>query len=204
MRQFLFTVVIVLVLALIASLRYMSALSDERDRLSRNQTVLLESQHEYKFRDSLNAVSVGMLTVKVEEFRRGFEQMESIVRDMDIKLRRVENISQTAFESRYEIAAKVRDTLLYYEGGRSVSSSEDTLRPARTIRFRNAHIELEGLILDSLFHGSVITYDSLTQVVHRIPRRFLFIRWGTKELRQEIVSSNPHTSITYNRTIRIR
>ena len=31
------------------------------------------------------------------------------------------------------------------------------------------------------------------QAVHRIPRRFLFIRWGTKALRREIVSTNPHT-----------
>ena len=38
----------------------------------------------------------------------------------------------------------------------------------------------------------------LRQVVHRIPRRFLFIRWGTKALRQEIVSSNPHTRIVYS------
>ena len=40
--------------------------------------------------------------------------------------------------------------------------------------------------------------DTLRQVVHRIPRRFLFIRWGTKALRQEIVPSNPHTRIVYS------
>ena len=40
--------------------------------------------------------------------------------------------------------------------------------------------------------------DTLRQVVHRVPRRFLFIRWGTKALRQEIVSSNPHTRIVYS------
>ena len=35
------------------------------------------------------------------------------------------------------------------------------------------------------------------------PRRFLFIRWGTKALRQEIISSNPHTRIVYSEYIRI-
>ena len=41
------------------------------------------------------------------------------------------------------------------------------------------------------------------QVVHRIPRRFLFIRWGTKALRQEIVPSNPHTRIVYSEYVKI-
>lgn len=39
--------------------------------------------------------------------------------------------------------------------------------------------------------------DTLHQVVHRVPRRFLFFRWGTKALRQEIHSSNPSTRIIY-------
>ena len=45
--------------------------------------------------------------------------------------------------------------------------------------------------------------DTLRQVVHRVPRRFLFIRWGTKALRQQIVSSNPHTRIVYTEYVRI-
>ena len=45
--------------------------------------------------------------------------------------------------------------------------------------------------------------DTLRQVVHRIPRRFLFIRWGTKALRQEIVPSNPHTRIVYSEYVKI-
>lgn len=45
--------------------------------------------------------------------------------------------------------------------------------------------------------------DTLRQVVHRIPRRFLFIRWGTKALRQEIVSTNPHTRIVHAEYVKI-
>ena len=44
--------------------------------------------------------------------------------------------------------------------------------------------------------------DTLRQIVHRVPRRFLFIRFGTKAVRQEIVSSNPHTRIVYAEYVR--
>ena len=30
-----------------------------------------------------------------------------------------------------------------------------------------------------------------------VPRRFLFFRWGTKAIRQEIIPANPHTRIVY-------
>ena len=48
-----------------------------------------------------------------------------------------------------------------------------------------------------------VELEILRQVVHRIPRRFLFIRWGTKALRQEIVPSNPHTRIVYSEYVKI-
>ena len=48
----------------------------------------------------------------------------------------------------------------------------------------------------------VESVDTLRQVVHRVPRRFLFIRFGTKAVRQEIVSSNPHTRIVYAEYVR--
>lgn len=59
----------------------------------------------------------------------------------------------------------------------------------------NSRPRLGGLPIESR--------DTLRQIVHRIPRRFLFIRWGTKALRQEIISSNPHTRIVYSEYIRI-
>jgi len=34
-----------------------------------------------------------------------------------------------------------------------------------------------------------------------LPRRFLFIRYGTKAIRQEMVSSNPHTQLVYTEYI---
>lgn len=37
----------------------------------------------------------------------------------------------------------------------------------------------------------------------RVSQRFLFIRWGTKAIRQEVVSSNPHTRIVYTDYIKL-
>ena len=52
-------------------------------------------------------------------------------------------------------------------------------------------VRVEGAVTADSVLCRVESADTLRQVVHRIPRRFLFIRWGTKALRQEIVPSNP-------------
>ena len=40
--------------------------------------------------------------------------------------------------------------------------------------------------------------DTLDQVIYRVPRRFLFIRWGTKEIRQAVSVRDPKSTIVYS------
>ncbi len=195
MKRILLIITTLLAAALVVSVRYSAIQRNEHRRLLTNQEALLSRNHEYRVRDSLNAISVGILSMRADELRRGFDGLSGLVRDMDVKLKRVESLSQASIEGRYEVKAAVRDTVVIV--AREMPAS------AQAVHFSDPHMELQGFILDSVFHGSILTRDTLTQVVHRIPRRFLFIKWGTKELRQEIVNSNPHSRITYSRIIRI-
>ena len=74
----------------------------------------------------------------------------------------------------------------------------------QTFRWRDPWVTVEGLIERDSVACRVESTDTLRQVVHRVPRRFLFIRWGTKAIRQEVVSSNPHTRIVYTDYIELK
>ena len=115
------------------------------------------------------------------------------VRRLGIKLRRLEAAAKTVTATSVDLRAPVRDTVVLLR--------RDTLRIRDTLklfRWRDAWVTVEGRIRTDSVACRVESTDTLRQVVHRIPRRFLFIRWGTKALRQEIVSSNPHTRIVYS------
>ncbi|MDE5963333.1 MAG: hypothetical protein K2G58_04820, partial [Alistipes sp.] len=73
----------------------------------------------------------------------------------------------------------------------------------RIFRWNDAWCTVEGTILPDSVVCKIKTVDTLRQIVHRVPRRFLFIRWGTKAIRQEIVSSNPHTKIVHAEYVRL-
>lgn len=184
--------------ALVISVGYGRRERAERLRLEGNQNGLLEQLQgelrSFRVRDSLNAVSSGVLSLRVAEFERGCGQLSQLLRDVGLKIKRIETLSQSATRSRYEVAAPLRDTVMV------VSGADVT---AQTIHFADPYLSLDGVVHSGSFYGRVTSYDTLVHVVHRIPRRFLFFRWGVKELRQEVVSTNPHTQITYNRSVKI-
>ncbi len=171
--------IVLLAAALAASLGRSARLRGECEVQRANCRVLTQRIVHYTVRDSLHAASLGVLTVRAGQLER---QLASLTRDMGVKLRRLEALSQTAAVTRVEFSAPLRDTV---------------------VSFDNGHVSLEGVVGQDRFYGRLISRDTLTQVVWRVPRRFLFIRYGTRELRQSIVCSNPHTEIVYARSIRI-
>ena len=151
----------------------------ETRRLTQNQDALASGIEHYRTRLGQEAASVQALRLRCAEFERLRAEDAASIRRLGIKLRR--------------LRAPVRDTVVLLR--------RDTLRIRDTLklfRWRDAWVTVEGRIRTDSVACRVESTDTLRQVVHRIPRRFLFIRWGTKALRQEIVSSNPHTRIVYS------
>ncbi|MBQ4278558.1 MAG: hypothetical protein IJC16_01210 [Rikenellaceae bacterium] len=172
------------------ALKYGQTQRRECIRLAGNQSALLADLRQYRLRDSLQAASVEVLMLKNAEFERHFAELKQMVREMDIKVKRVESVATAATQTGRQISAPVRDTVI-------------ARQPATLIRYTDPFLHLDGIVTGDRFDGSIVSYDTLVQVVHRVPRKFLFFRFGTKCLRQEIVSKNPHSRITYSEYIRL-
>ena len=61
-----------------------------------------------------------------------------------------------------------------------------------------------GSITGKQFSGLIQSRDTIIQLIHRVPRRLWFIRWGTKAIRQEIISRNPYSRIAYTEYIELK
>jgi len=192
-KRLLFEVVVIgtLLLAVFILFKAYRAEVGERQRLEQNQSVLLGELQRYRVSDSLNAARVDALTLTTEEFRKNFKEQAALIKEMGIKLNRVLSYTSLATETTNNITTTVRDSLVLREAP----------APLQVIQYSDKWISLDGYIEEREFHGRVVTRDSIDQAVHRVPRKFLFIRYGTKGIRQEIVSKNPNTEITYLRYI---
>ena len=71
------------------------------------------------------------------------------------------------------------------------------------VRWRDSWVSLDVEVCPEASHLRLTSCDTLFQVVHRVPWRWWIFSWGTKAIRQEITSSNPHTRLVYAEYIEI-
>lgn len=161
----------------------------ERQRFEGNQSVLMDSVRHYKVRDSLYAASVQALHLTVSEYKKYRTEDAALIRDMGIKLKRALSVSKVETSTDVEILAPIQDSII------RPNNPEMPPDTVRKFRWRDPWVSVAGTIRKDSVSCSVHSEDSLAIVAHRVPHKFLFIRWGTKAVRLEIVSRNPHTTI---------
>lgn len=194
MRTFLLSATLVATTALLLSLLYIRGLTAENRRLEANHATLLGEVELYRTKAGESAASVGVLTLQLDEMREQRAADARRIRDLDIRLRRAESYARSVTTSSYEAIMPLRDSIIV----------RDTLRDTvRIFLGGDVWSRVAGVIRGDSLRYSVQSIDTLFQVVHRVPRRFLFFRYGTKAIRQEIVSSNPHTRLVYSEYVEL-
>lgn len=193
MRKYLIMVIVVCIAALAFSVKSCMNIKADRERLSDNQRTLMSDVDFYRTKDSLSAASVERLTFTNQEFEAYCGELNKTVESLNLKVKRLQSVSQTGVETKYVVKTIIRDSLL---PGRT-----DTLK---CIDYRDNYLTLSGCADRGKFSGVVESRDTIEQVVHRVPRKFWFIRWGCKAVRQEVVSSNPHSRITFTEYIELK
>ena len=194
MRQYLVFYAIVATAVIVVGAKY---LLKENARLENNNSALLQSVKTYRTKADENAASVQVLRLKIGEYEELRAADAERIRKLGIKLKRLESASKSVTKTAVNISAPLRDTVIL----------RDTLRlhdTVRLFRWRDSWVTVDGVIDNDSVSCSVTSVDTLHQIIHRIPRRFLFFRYGTKAIRQEIVSSNPHTEVVYSEVVTFR
>ena len=170
----------------------------ENRRLIQNQTALAADVAHYRTRAGQEAASAQVLRLRCGEFEALRAADAEEIRRLGLRIRRLEAAAKTVTATEAAIRAPLRDTVVI-----RVRDSAPVHDSVRLFRWRDPWVSVEGRIGRDSAVCRIRSVDTLRQVIHRIPRRFLFIRWGTKALRQEIVSANPHTRIVHAEYVKI-
>ena len=190
MRKILFYYSVVATLLLMVCVAILRHNNKEVARLRNNCEALSSETQLYKTRLDESVASVVALQLRLDEYRKQHAKDLRRIRALDIKLRRVESVATTATESKAKFIAPRIDTVIL----------RDTLS---LFRWNDNWARVEGTIRNNEVECFVESVDTLHQVIHRVPHRWWFIRYGTKAVRQEITSSNPHTRIVYTEYIEL-
>lgn len=194
MKKILLYVNVALILTVSVLSCWLNNVREEKKRLADNQEALLSDVDYYKTESGKNAASVLKLELSKSELENHCQDLAKTIDELNIKIGRIQSASTTITKTVVKIQTVVRDSIVY----------RDLPVNLKVIKWRDPWVVLNGVLDGETFSANIESIDTLSQVVHRIPKKFLFIKWGTKAIRQEVVSSNPHSKIVYTEYIELK
>lgn len=185
---------IALIIAVMALSYLLNNTMEEKKRLANNQESLLSDIEYYKTESGKNAASVQRLELTKSELEKHCIDLTQTVEDLGIKVKRLQSVTNTVTKTEVEIQTVVRDSIVYRD------------RPVylKVINWKDPWISLDGVLDGKNFSAKIESIDTLSHVAHRVPKKFLFFRFGTKAVRLEVVNKNPHSQIIYTEYIELK
>lgn len=200
MKKYLFITCLLLAMlsAWLAKSLYESGV--ENKRLHNNQEALMGEVKLYETEAGKSAASVLRLQLNYEELERNYQGVCKEARDLGLKVKRLQSVAQAGTSTEIKVQTILKDSIVYVP--------KDNLVYVDTIKWFTwkdpPWVKVNGIIDSGKVNLDIQSIDTLVQIVHRVPKRFLFFRWGTKAIRQEIVSKNPHTKLVYSEYIELK
>ena len=186
--------IIIFITLLGLSILFAKLFFDEKQnskRLYGNFRTLVEQADYYQTQYGLSAASVEQLTLTHAELRRHYDELVATAESLNLKIRRLETAARTVTNTVVEFRTEFKDSIIYAAG------RIDTIRCAS---YRDDYVTFE--LCDEA--GHIAIGDTLVQFVHRVPRQWWFIKFGTAAIRQEIISKNPYTEIVFTEYIKLK
>lgn len=177
-------------LVLIFTLMECSKHKSENERLSHNQDILLHNGEVEigQTSDGKATASSTALQLRASELKRKPDSLLAVTQQkIKVKNSRLVAAARTATSTEVKMNAPII----------SVSDSDTLLH----VTWSDPWVRLDGFIRADTLHAKIESRDTLQMIVHRVPKRFLFFRFGTKAVRMDVVSQNPHTKLSYPRLI---
>lgn len=182
-----FIVLLGLICTISFQAKYIKKQKANIERLSHNQEALTTEIINFKTKDSLNAATIKSLIVTTNEFKHINDDSKKQIEALNIKYKRLLKVNQTITQENQNLLLnKVIDTLYL----------KDTIIKTIKATYRSPYLDLDVIDLGKQYKIEYQSRDTIDQILENIPKKFLFIKYGTKGFRTTYVNRNPNAKIT--------
>lgn len=189
-------------LALVVAFKECHDLRGEAERTKENQDILLHNGRVEigRTQSGRPRASVQAITLKTSDLKRNPDSLLAVNRkELKIKNSRIMAAATTSTTTKVDVKVAIRP-VPHDTCSRSLSG---LYRPpdVSQVSWSDPWITLRGDIEGDSMQVHIESRDTLQMVVHRVPKKFLFFRYGTKGVRLSVVGQNPHSRLSYPRII---
>lgn len=180
-------ILIAIIVALSARLKKVTA---DRNVQRKNVETLFTSVESYKVQDSLQAATIGDLQLTLKQYKQFRAEDAQLISSLKVDNKRLQGVVTTQTESYYQHTAALRDSVKML-----ITKVPDSIKVpiiVKTANFADAWHSLNIVIDGDSLNYRLRTKESLIITNHVVPKRFLWFKFGCKEVRTDVVSKNPY------------
>lgn len=182
----LFIIMLGMVCTISFQAKYIKKQKANIERLDGNVTALTTDINHFKVNDSLNAATIQSLNIIVSEFKDMNVEAKKTIDALNIKYKRLLKVNQTITQENQDLLLnKTIDTLIL----------KDTIVKTVSASYRSPYLDLDIYDLGNQYQVKYESRDTIDQILENIPKKFLFIRYGTKGFKTTYVNRNPNAKI---------
>ena len=182
----LFIIMLGMVCTISFQAKYIKKQKANIERLDGNVTALTTDISHFKVNDSLNAATIQSLNITVSEFKDMNIEAKKTIDALNIKYKRLLKVNQTITQENQDLLLnKTIDTLIL----------KDTIVKTVSASYRSPYLDLDIYDLGNQYQVKYESRDTIDQILENIPKKFLFIRYGTKGFKTTYVNRNPNAKI---------
>lgn len=159
----------------------------ETERQKSNVEVLNKNFKSYKNAHGQSVAQVEALKYTVKELKNNENDLYRKLKANKIDPKRVKSVAQVATTSHIEIKTEIQ----YVDTNKCFS-------------YENDYYTVNGCFDKDSAAVVVETRDSLDIIPEIVPKRFLFIKYGVKGVKLNVISNNPFSKIVYSKYIEIK
>lgn len=199
-----FIVALAAIILLIFSVKTCNHYKSEKDIYANNQDALLSKVELYKSQSGKNAAKSKELQLTLDEFKKNFSEQVEVIKDLNLKVKRLENVNTTLTQTIAGGKTNLKDSIrVIYD---TLPGGHDTIytEKIKAFKWKDPWNTITGTIKDKEVECFYKGVDSLTIMAVRVPKKFLFFRWGTKYIEVHAINKNPSTKILSTQTIVIK
>lgn len=193
---FITLLIAILFVSLIASLNKAAELKEDNIRLSNNMTVLVNENESWKTASGKQIVTIRELTLTADELNRMRLVDQKTIKDLGIQVKRLKSITSTSTSTHINIVPSVKDTNIIVD---------TIIYTCKSIKYKDAYVSVSGIACDTIPSVlDIVHTDTIETYAHIIPKKFLFIKYGIREIKQEVFCKSPYSKIAYSNQIKIK
>lgn len=182
----LFIIMLGMVCTISFQAKYIKKQKADIERLDGNVTALTTDINHFKVNDSLNAATIQSLNITISEFKDMNIEAKKTIDALNIKYKRLLKVNQTITQENQDLLLnKTIDTLIL----------KDTIVKTVSASYRSPYLDLDIYDLGNQYQVRYESRDTIDQILENIPKKFLFIRYGTKGFKTTYVNRNPNAKI---------